>query len=197
MTMMTAALAMLLQAGAAPPAAPAPAAATPDPALARMVALYDEVCLQAFPIDGGVDRAMAARGATPLTPAQVKVTLVDDPGRGWKLKDGDHNILVFLELPPFHACSVRRFFPAIPPLDDYRRLAVRFERDHPGFAPVAPFDVDRGDIHVHATGEQRLIAGGSAEALFVYDQHVVDPAKRAAGQTAINLRFVHQIHTGG
>ena len=162
-----------------------------------MVALYDEVCLQTFPIDGGVDKLMAAKGATALTPEQVKVTLVDDPGRGWKLEDGDRTLYVVLELPPFHACSVRRFFPdAIPDLDAYRVVADRFEADHPSFSPITPYNADRGDLHVHAVGEQRRLAGGSEDSLFVFDQHVIDPAKRAAGQTAINLRFVHQIHTG-
>ena len=196
MTILGLTIAMLFQAAPAVAAAtPAPAAA--DPAFDRLVALYDEVCLQAFPIDGGVDRLMATKGAVALTPDQVKVTLVDDPGRGWRIKDGSREVLVFLELPPFHACSVRRFFPAgIPALPAYRAVAERFETDHPGFAPVAPYDVDRGEIHVHAVVEQRALAAGEQESLFVYEQHITDPVKRATGQTAVNLRFVHQIHTG-
>lgn len=186
-------LTILLEATSAQPAT----LHAPDPALARLTALYDEVCLQAFPIDAAVDKAMADRGATPLTPEQVKVTLVDDPGRGWRIRDGDRDILIFLELPPFHACSVRRDFAAgLPDLSAYRPVADRFEAGHGGFAPVRSFDMDRGDLHVHAVGEQRMLPGGSAEALFVFDQHVIDPAKRAAGQTAVNVRFVHQLHTG-
>lgn len=197
MAMLGPVLAILLQATSPAGATPQSAPPTGDAALTRLVALYDEVCLQAFPIDGAVDKLMAARGATALTPAEVKVTLVNDPGRGWQVKDGDRDVYVFLELPPFHACSVRRFFTGgMPALAAYRTVADRFEADHPGFAPVSPYDADRGDLHVHAIGEQRLLPGGSQESLFVFDQHVIDPAKRAAGQTAINLRFVHQLHTG-
>ena len=176
----------------------AQAVAAPDPVEQRMATLYDEVCLQAFPIDGAVDKAMAARGATPLTPDQVRVTLVDDPGRGWVVKDGDREMLVFLELPPFHACSVRQFTTAgFADLTAYRAVADPFEQAHPGFVGLgAPYDVDKGDLHIHAIGEQRTLPGGGQESLFVFDQHVIDPAKRAAGSTRVNVRFVHQIRTG-
>ncbi|WP_174284612.1 hypothetical protein [Sphingomonas bacterium] len=171
-------------------------APAPDPVEQRMVALYDEVCLQAFPIDAAVDKAMAARGATPLTPAQVKVTLVDDPGRGWSVKDGDEEMLVFLELPPFHACSVRRFMVAgFADLSAYHAVADPFEKAHSDFTAINPYDADRGEIHVHAIGERRDLPGGGEESLFVFDQHITDPAKRAAGSTRVNMRFVHQIRT--
>ena len=176
------------------------ASPSPDPAIARMAALYDAVCLQAFPIDGAVDSLMASRamvesGATPLTPEQVKVTLVDNPGRGWRVKDGDRDMLVFLELPPFHACSVRRFLPTGRiDLGAYRPVADRFEADHPAFAPLEPHEVDRGELHEHGYGESRELSGGGAESLFVIDQHVIEPAKRAAGEAEVNLRFVHQIY---
>lgn len=191
MTMLAAATMLLLQA--------APATVTPaaDPALARMAALFDEVCLQAFPIDGAVDRLMTARGATPMTPERVKITLKDDPGRGWSIEDGARRISLFVEDPPYHACSVRRTVEAAGDLAGYRTLAARFEADHPGFAPIAPYDRDQGDVHIHGTGESRSLAGGSSESLFVFDQHVTDPARRAKGETAVDLRFVHQIHTGG
>ena len=170
------------------------AAAMPISIERRMASLFDEVCLQAFPSDAAVDRVMAAKGTTPLTPDQVQVTLVDDPGRGWSLKDGARDILVFLELPPFHACSVRRFTEVVPTFSHYRTVADAFERAHPGFVPAQPYDADKGDIHIHAVGEQRMLPGGGSESLLVFDQHVVDPARRAKGETGVNLRFVHQIH---
>jgi len=43
------------------PPGPPPARPAPDPAMTRMVALYDEICLQAFPDDGAVDRLMEAK----------------------------------------------------------------------------------------------------------------------------------------
>lgn len=91
---------------------------------------------------------------------------------------------------------MRRSFGTVPDLSAYRSVSGRFEASHEGFAPIPPYEADRGDLHVHAVGEQRALPGGSAEALFVFDQHVIDPAKRAAGQTAVNVRFVHQLHAG-
>jgi hypothetical protein len=79
--------------------------------MTRMAALYDEVCLKAFPDDAAVDRLMAEKGAAPLTPEQAQITLRGDPGRGWLLKDGERNIQIMLELPPFHACSVPGRWP--------------------------------------------------------------------------------------
>ena len=96
--MAAALLAGMVQQGASDPA---------DGMVRRITALYDEACLQAFPNDDQIDALMARKGATPLTPDEVKVTLRDDPGRGWRLKDGERNVLIFLETPPFHACSVR------------------------------------------------------------------------------------------
>ena len=166
----------------------------PDRTLARMVALYDEVCLQTFPIDAEVDALMARKGATPLTPEQVRITLVNDPGRGWMLTDGDREVLIFVEMPPYHACSVRRFTPAgFADLGAYRAVVDPYEASHPDFAPVQPYDTDRGNLHIHAIGEKRPLPTGGAETLYVFDQHINDPTKRAAGQTAVNVRFVHQI----
>ena len=139
---------------------------------------------------------MVAHGAKALTPDEVKVTLVDDPGRGWVMDDGGHSIQIMLELPPFHACSVRRWITELPDaMPAYRAVADRFEADHRGFSRMAPFEREADALHIHAVGEQRGLPGGGAESLFVFDQHVTDPARRAKGETTVNLRFVHQLHT--
>ena len=166
-----------------------------DSIQARMVAFYDEVCLQTFPIDAQVDALMERKGATALTPEQVKVTLRDDPGRGWTLKDGNQEALIFLELPPYHACSVR-FSIGTAPIDvsAYRVAADRFEVAHAEFTSGLPLDRDLQDLHVHATVEQRKLPTG-LETLMVVDQHIIDPARRAKGETGTMLRFVHQIKT--
>lgn len=174
---------------------PAPA---PDPMVERLVALYDEICLKAFPDDQAVDSLMAAKGATALTPEQVRVTLKDDPGRGWLLKDGNRTIQVMLELPPYHACSVRRTTPqGFGDLTAYRAVTDAFKQTRPGFAPAGPVDQDMGAIHIHALGEARTMPGGKTETLYLFDQHVTDPARRARGETAVNIRFVHQIIDAG
>ena len=184
----------ILLAVQAPAAAPDP---KPDPRLARMVSLYDRLCLRAFPDDAAVDRVMAAEGATALTPAQVKVTLVDDPGRGWVVPDGDHHLQVMLELPPFHACSVRRGMgTASVDLAPYRVVADAYASAH-GPLPTAPgLDRDTGGLHIHAVQSARMLPDGGSDSLMVFEQTVTDPARRAAGETGTELRLVHQMATG-
>src|SRR3954464_13443481 len=84
-------------------------ATPPEPAaqLAEMIELYDAVCLRAFPDDEAAARAMAARGATPMTDAEVRAILRDDPGRGWNVAGRTARFRLTIEGPPFHACGVR------------------------------------------------------------------------------------------
>lgn len=177
-------LALLAQAAADP------AAAT----IADMVALYDEACLRTFPDDAALDRLMAQRKATALTPDQVRVTLHDDPGRGWVIRGKGKPVMVMLELPPFHACSVRALVGEGPhDLSGLRFATDAYKRTHPGFAAEPVFEGDRGGIHIRAENETRRLPDGGAEALMVIDQRVTDPAQLGPGQTAAPLRFVHQI----
>ena len=162
-----------------------------DQRLSRMTVLYEQVCLKAFPDDKAVEALMAAQNARPLTQDEVKITMRDDPARGWELKDGSAS--VWLELPPFHACSVRWNTSEIGDLHEYRAVVEKYKRIQEGFHPIEPFDGDQGDIHIHGVGEQRILPDQTAESLFVIDQHITDPKRRAAGETGISRRFVHQI----
>ncbi|WP_287979809.1 hypothetical protein [Sphingomonas sp.] len=198
--MMMLAAALLLQAAAttAPPTTPVagPAAVAID--IARMAALYDEVCLQTFPIDAAVDALMIRKKATPMTAAHVKVTLRDDPGRGWTLRDGDQVYDVVLELPPFHACSVRTSDPMVATgdLEPYRAVADAFMASHRGFTAGEPMDMTRGGIKIHAEMQGRPLPGKLFENLLVVEQKVVDAALLEPGSMSSPLRFVHQIGTG-
>ncbi|WP_419807283.1 NMCC_0638 family (lipo)protein [Sphingomonas sp.] len=181
-------------------AAAVPAPSVPlvtDPRLPRMAALYEEVCLKAFPNDGAIDRAMTRKGVTPLTPEQVRVTMNDDPARGWSFDDDGKTVLVFLELPPYHACSVR--WPAAagtPDLAPYRAVADPYMATATGWITMPPTNMDRGDIHISAGGAQRMVPSGGSEALYIIDQTITDPARRAAGETGIDRRLVHQLKEG-
>jgi len=161
-----------------------------DARMARLTALYDEICLRTFPDDKAVEAIMTARNAHELSPAEVKVTMRDDPARGWQL--ADDKATVWIEFPPFHACSVRWNTPRIGDLAPYRAIADKYEKNLGGFGPVSPFDGDQGEIHIHAVGEARALPDKSSESLFIFDQHITDPQKRAAGATGIVFRFVHQ-----
>lgn len=185
--MLTIALAMALAAADTTPLPPAAVR------LERMTALYDEVCLRIFPDDAAVDAAMRKRGAVPLTQDDVRITLGDDPGRGWRLGGEDDYALVFVEMPPYHACSVRWPMPDMPAsLDAYRAAAAAYKATRPGFAANPPYDNDAGDIHVHIESDQRQMRDGGFDTLMVADQRITDPKRRAAGETGIMLRFVHQ-----
>ena len=169
-------------------------AAPPSDVIGRMVALYDEVCLKTFPSDTEVDALMARKGAKPLTVDEVKVTLGSDPGRGWLIKDGERDIQVYLELPPYHACTVRRMTPAGMEDDSaYRQVVEPYKATHAGFAPGGGMDTDMGELHVHAVTEARTLPDGSSDSLMVFDQRIKDPARRAKNESAVSLRFVHQL----
>ena len=167
---------------------PAPAS---DAQLARIAALYDEVCLKTFPDDQALDALMAAKNASPLSDAAVKVTLRDDPGRGWTINDAGGRVLVILELPPFHACSVRFPVPAASADDGaYRAVADRYLAAHPGFVPQQVYDRDLPSVHLHALAEMRPLPEGGADSLMVVDQTPI--AAPAGTPTAIDRRYVHQ-----
>jgi hypothetical protein len=161
-----------------------------DQRLSRMTKFYEQVCLKAFPDDGAVAMLMKAQDARELSPDEVKVTMRDDPARGWELKG--EGATVWIEFPPFHACSVRWNAPQISDLGVYRQVADAYEGARSGFIPIAPFDADQGVIHIHAVGEQRTLQSQATESLFVFDQHISDPKRREAGETGVVLRFVHQ-----
>ena len=171
------------------------AAANPGPpTVSHMTALYDQICLRTFPDDAAVDRAMAKRKAIALTPMQVKVTLHDDPGRGWVVKGKGQPVMVMLELPPFHACSVRALAGEGPhDLSALRTVTDAYKQSHPGFAAEPVFEGERGGIRIRAENEVRRLPDGTADSLMVIDQRVTDPAQLGPGQTAAPLRFVHQI----
>ena len=161
-----------------------------DQRMARMTALYEQACITAFPDDKAVEALMKARNATELSPADVKITMRDDPARGWDLQDGGASL--WIEFPPYHACSVRWNTTGIGDLTAYRAITAIYEKLIGGFQPVRPYDADQGQIHVHAVGEQRTLANKGTESLFIFDQQINDAKRREAGETGVVLRFVHQ-----
>ncbi len=184
-------MAALLQAA---PAAPSPAA-TAATDVARMAALYDEICLRTFPDDAALDRLMAAKKATPLSASDVRIILRDDPGRGWLLHDGAETFTVTLELPPFHACSVRAAHSSAGPTDlaPYQRVVASYAARTGGFSTQPPMELDQSGIHIHGEMQTRALPNGDHDNLIVVDQRITDPSQLAAGTTSTPLRFVHQI----
>jgi hypothetical protein len=163
-----------------------------DPAaqLAELIEIYDSVCLRAFPNDEAVARAMAARGATAMGDAELRIYLHDDPGRGWNLAGRTARFRLTVEAPPFHACGLRTMTAAgFPDMAPYRALADRFEAGG-GYRSLGPQSMEVGNIHTTGAGEQRPIRGG-AESLMVF---LSTPSEktRDAGHNAVEVRLVHQ-----
>lgn len=167
-----------------------PVASEAEERLARMTLLYQDICLKTFPDDKSVEALMTAQGARELTQAEVKVTMRDDPARGWELKD--KVATVWIEFPPFHACSVRWNASEIGDLALYKTIAAKYEIAAGGFQPMSPYNDDQDDIHIHAVGEQKILPDKSTESLFIFDQHISNAKRREAGETGVSLRFVHQ-----
>ena len=125
-------IAVGLALGQATPVAPG------DAVLARMTALFDRICVKAFPGDDAVAAMMTNLGAVPMTPEQVKSYLHANPGRGWVIVDGDGKFTVTVEAPPFHACGVRRSTPdGFADLAPYRAVVDPYERAGGGFAAIS------------------------------------------------------------
>ena len=162
----------------------------PEAQLAEMIEIYDSVCLRAFPDDAAVDRAMAARRAVPMSDAEVRILLHDDPGRGWTLAGRTARFQLTIEAPPFHACGLRTLTVAgFPDMAPYRALADRFEAGG-GYRSFDTQSMDVGNVHTTGAGEQRQIRSG-AEALMVF---LSTPAgkTRDPARSAVEVRFVHQ-----
>jgi hypothetical protein len=170
--------------------APSPPA---DPAaqLAEMLDVYEAACLRAFPDDEAVAREMAARGAGALSEREVRIFLHDDPGRGWRIPGRTGPISVTIEAPPYHACGVRVMTAAgFPDMAPYRAVADRFEANGE-FERISAVSLDHDDLRISAGGERRVRPEGGSETLLVI---LTTPAEghRDHGQTAIEVRFVHQ-----
>jgi hypothetical protein len=160
----------------------------------RMIDLYDQVCLQAFPDDSAIEKAMTGLGATELTKAEVEIYLHDDPGRGWRFASTGMSFTVTVEAPPYHACAVRATMAEpFADLGAYPAIVSAFQKAHGGgFQTMQPMEMDIGPVHSRATGEQKVIGRGG-ESLFYF---VNTPTQRAIdGGTppSAELRFVHQI----
>ena len=166
------------------------AATPPDERVLRLTKLYHDICLKRFPDDKAVEAMMVARGARELSQSDVKVTMRDDPARAWDLNDGGATL--WIEYPPFHACSVRWSAADVGNMDAYRAIANTYEAAIGGFSLIDPMEADQNDIHIRAVGEARTLPDKTQESLFFFEQSVSDPKRRAAGETGFTLRFVHQ-----
>ncbi|WP_395328161.1 hypothetical protein WBP06_12545 [Novosphingobium sp. BL-8H] len=163
-----------------------------------MASLYDEVCLRAFPDDDAVVSLLKARGAREMSAEDVKVTMNDDPARGWTLP-GEFTT-VWLEFPPYHACSVRWNSSQMPNTQAYVALRDAFAKGHArsGSITEQTFEKDLQQLHIKASVtafQPKSDEGGDgaqAESLLLITQSINNPGRRAIGETGYVVRMVHQ-----
>jgi len=163
--------------------------------LHEMLTLYDRVCLHDFPNDAAIERGMAASKARPLSSDEVRVTLQNDSGRGWEIASTNGaGLLVILESPPYHACSVRSATGVSSDVGDYRRLAASYEAGQGGgFESIGDQSASMGDVAIHAFGEQRKRADGTTESLFAIEQHFTGTGLPPTNTITSGFRLVHHI----
>lgn len=167
--------------------------ADPRAQLAEQLKLYDTLCLKLFPNDAKLETELRNRSARAMTPDEVRLLLHDDPGAGWVLTGRTAVFKVTVEGPPFHACTVRTMTAAgYPDLQPYAHLRDRFEKGG-AFSPTAQLDGTRQGVQTHLEAEHQLLPGGVTESLMMATVQVADPKSRAAGESNVDVRFVHQI----
>lgn len=102
--------ACLALAGALASARPA-GASTADQGLAaatNMAAIYQRLCLEAFPDPQAMGRALEASQATRLPPHDSEALLNGEPGSAWHLSTATADYTLTIEDAPYTTCALRR-----------------------------------------------------------------------------------------
>jgi hypothetical protein len=79
------------------------------PVSAEFVSLFSSYCLHQFPDDKAVTAQAMGEGRRPLTPAEVGSFLHVDPGVGWMIAGQETSYVLTVQVPPYHACALRRY----------------------------------------------------------------------------------------
>lgn len=156
--------------------------------------VFDMLCGRTFPNDAEIDTVMAKLpGARPLTPAEIKAYLRDDPGHGWVMQAGTSNMVVTLEAPPVHACAVRMTNTdgVINEGVWQQLIAAAQARAGGGFATVPPRTIELGGIQSRVSGVQKQAPDGTAEAIYLI--RTAPNAAKPPQRGGIEIRMVRQL----
>ncbi|MBN9587666.1 MAG: hypothetical protein BGN85_05025 [Alphaproteobacteria bacterium 64-11] len=82
---------------------------TATPVSAEFVDLFSSYCLKQFPDDRALSDRAAGEGQRPLTSAEVGSFLHVDPGMGWTIAGRETSYVLTVQVPPYHACALRRY----------------------------------------------------------------------------------------
>ncbi|WP_156025967.1 NMCC_0638 family (lipo)protein [Sphingomonas phyllosphaerae] len=154
--------------------------------------MFDMICGRIFPDDARVAAGMARiPGARPLTPEQLRTYLKDDPGRGWIMPAGASQIVVTIEAPPIHSCTVRinNTDGAIDEGKWQQMLTAAQARSGGGFVTLPPQTFETGGVRSQVGGVQKQGAGGAAEAIYLIRSTPKQPG------FATEIRMVRQLVT--
>jgi hypothetical protein len=85
-----------------------------EPAWAEMIDMFAGVCLGKFPDDAAVRQFAVEKRLAAMPDDAVRQLLGTDPGQGWFQDTARGRYLLTLEMPPYHACAIRRTDSAAP-----------------------------------------------------------------------------------
>lgn len=79
-----------------------------EPAAAELIDMFAGVCLGKFPDDAAVRQFAAEQRLGVMSDEIVRQLLGTDPGQGWFQDTARGRYLLTIELPPYHACAIRK-----------------------------------------------------------------------------------------
>lgn len=152
--------------------------------------MFDMICGRIFPDDARVAAGMARiPGTRPLTPEELRTYLKDDPGRGWIMPAGTSRIVVTIEAPPIHSCTVRitNTDGVIDGGKWQQLLTAAQARSGGGFVTLPTQTFETGGIRSQVSGVQKQGPGGAAEAIYLIRSTPKQPG------FATEIRMVRQV----
>ena len=85
-----------------------------EPAAAELIDMFAGVCLGKFPDDAAVQQFAAEQRLGVMSDEIVRQLLGTDPGQGWFQDTARGRYLLTIEMPPYHACAIRKSDSAAP-----------------------------------------------------------------------------------
>jgi len=182
------------------PSAPDDANTARPPVSAEFVDLFSAYCLKRFPDDTSLAAQAVGDGHRALSPAEVGSFLHVDPGLGWMIAGHETSYVLTVQVPPFHACAVRRYSETL--LDsapfiaaarafaasEGHKLAPPLARDR----PIGNGIVSSGLYFQELDGDGKPLS--EAFMFFAVRYPAVARADGAPSKPFWEIRFVRQIH---
>jgi len=79
-----------------------------DPAADELLDIFAGLCFGRFPDETAVRQYASEKGLAVMPAEQLRHLLGTDPGEGWLQNAAQGQYLVTIEMPPYHACAIRK-----------------------------------------------------------------------------------------